>query len=169
MNRSVMLAALAAAFMASPAMAQDSREAMKLDRMASQPAPTMAPETVSVEIRADNRGLWSGTLTMGPQYGNASFSQSKSEFAPPCAGDRSGWDRPVNSNTSLNFNISRSNWQQEPDEFNVNFSWTRPLSSCEGQGTDNFGFNRRVDIEPGGTITIEGAGGIVARITRLGR
>lgn len=126
---------------------------------------TAGVETVAIQIDSETGPLWSGSLTMGPQYGNAHFSQSTNEFASPCPGERS-LGAPVNSNNSLNFNISRANWAQEPDKFNITFNWTRSLPACEGQGTDTFGFNRIVEIEHGGSVTIEGAGGATVTVTR---
>ena len=169
MNRLVYLAIIAASAAALPANAQDSRAENTRLRTIAPPVPAMSPETVEIDIRAGGRELWSGTLTLGPQYGNASFNQSKNEFVQPCARKPSGSNHSSNSNTSLNFNMSRANWQQQPDQFNVNFSWTRPLPPCDGRGTDTFGFNRMVEIGPGGSVTIEGVGGVVARISRSGR
>ena len=136
---------------------------------AIRPAPVAVSgqaETLSVEIMTDEGPLWSGTLTVGPQYGNAYFSQSKNEFAQPCAGKPASANAASNSNSSLTLNLSRQNWQTNPDSFNVNFSWTRALSACEGQGSDTFGFNRVIDLAPGKSTTIEGANGAKVIISR---
>ena len=129
---------------------------------------TASPETVAVEIRTRDGVLWSGSLTMGPEYGNAYYSQSKNEFAEPCAGARIDPSNRSNTNNSLNFNISRANWQQEPDKFNITFNWTKALGACEGQGTNTYGFNRVIEIERGETTVIEGPGNARVSVTRPG-
>lgn len=123
-------------------------------------------EVVGVEIRAGSYVLWSGTLRMGPQYGNASFSQSKSEFAEPCPGEPTSNGSRSMSNHQVSFNISRRNWQQEPDKFNVNVNWTQPLSACEGEGSNSLGFQRVIEVKRGGSATIEGAGSLRVTISR---
>ena len=136
---------------------------------AIRPAPVAASgqaETLSVTIVTADGPLWSGTLTIGPQYGNAYFSQSKNEFAQPCKGKNAASDTPSNSNSSLTLNLSRQNWQTNPDSFNVNFSWTRALRACEGQGSDTFGFNRVIKLDRGSSVTIDGANGSKVTITR---
>ena len=136
---------------------------------AIRPAPVVASgeaETLSVEIVTSDGPLWSGTLTIGPQYGNAYFSQSKNEFAQPCEGKPSGSNAASNSNSSLTLNLSRQNWQTNPDSFNVNFSWTRALRACEGQGSDTYGFNRLIELHRGASTTIEGANGAKVIVSR---
>lgn len=150
----------------SPLTAEDSIDTRVSPKAMVEPAVIGKPTTLRVDIRTSEKELWAGSLTMGPQYGNAYFNHSKSEYVMSCAGERRAPNQATNVNSSLNFNISRSNWQQEPDKFNVNFTWTRPISRCEGHGTDNFGFNRIVEIPPKGSITIEAAGGVEVRISR---
>ena len=149
-----------------PALSQDAVEARTVVKPMNEALPGGPPTTMDVDVSAPGKQLWSGSLTLGPQYGNAYFSQSKNEYVPPCEGERREAHNRSNANTSLNFNISRANWQQEPDQFNVNFTWTRPLSPCDGQGTDNFGFTRTVDIAPGQSVTIRAAGDVSVRISR---
>ena len=43
-------------------------------------------ETLRVEVNAEEGLVWNGTLNIGPRYGSASFSQSKSETVAPCEG-----------------------------------------------------------------------------------
>ncbi|HSG35624.1 MAG TPA: hypothetical protein VLA37_13910 [Sphingomonadaceae bacterium] len=125
-------------------------------------------ETVSVEIRAGADVLWSGTLRLGPQYGSASFSQSKNEFIGPCDGEPLMANRSYSSNHQINFNISRRNWQQEPDAYSINVTWTQPLAACEGEGSDTLGFNRQFTIPRGGSISVKGAGDLVVTVGRPG-
>ena len=123
-------------------------------------------ETLSVQIVTADGPLWSGTLTIGPQYGNAYFSQSKNEFAQPCEAEAAPANSSSNSNSSLTLNLSRQNWQNSPDSFNVNFSWTRALRACEGQGSDTFGFSRVIKLDRGTSATINGANGSKVTISR---
>ncbi|WFL76737.1 hypothetical protein P7228_12110 [Altererythrobacter arenosus] len=163
MRSCAILAALA--LVAGPALAQD--QDVIETRAVLAPSQTGGEvETVSVEIRASADILWSGTLTLGPQYGNAYYSQSKNEFTEPCASKPGSTADATNSSTSLNLNISRANWSQEPDKFNISFSWTRALDACEGQGNDTFGFNRVVEIPRGRKVTISGPGDAEVTVTR---
>lgn len=130
---------------------------------ASNNGPT---ETLAVEISARDGLLWSGTLTIGPRYGNASFSQSKSEAVLPCEGKQLDPNNNTNVNSSFNLNFSRSNWQQTPHRFNVNFNRNMALPACEGQGTDSSGFNRVVEILPGSSTTIRGKNGVTVTVSR---
>ena len=124
-------------------------------------------ETIAVDLRASGEPLWSGTLRIGGRYGNAGFNQSKNEFAEPCAGKPSAYEN-ASSNRQLNFNISRRNPQQDPDQFYVYVNWTQPLAACEGEETNTFGFNRVIELPAGKTVSIEGAGGLVVKLTRPG-
>ena len=171
MDRLFAASALAALVVlgASGASAQTDR-----DQIASavMPSPTLADglpiETMAVEIRVGDSKLWSGTLRIGPKYGNASFSQSRNEAAESCPSDKSSPGKTTFSNQSLNFNISRRSWQQEPDKFNVNVNWTQPIPACEGEGTDTLGLYRVVDIPRGSTVSVTGGGGVTVKLTRPG-
>lgn len=158
------------ALAASLAMTLGAGSALAEDRAIAFPATVSATaaETVSIDIRTGDGPLWSGTLTLGPQYGNAYFSQSKNEFALPCKGKPMNHSGGANSNSSLSFNISRANWQQEPDQFNVTLNWTKALEQCEGQGNDTYGFTRMIEIARGSSVVIEGANGAVVTIARAG-
>ena len=158
------------ALAASLAVTLSAGSALAEDRAIAFPATVSAAaaEAVSIDIRTGDGPLWSGTLTLGPQYGNAYFSQSKNEFALPCKGKPVDYGGGANSNSSLSFNISRANWQQEPDKFNVTLNWTKALDPCEGQGNDTYGFTRMIEIERGHSVVIEGANGAVVTITRVG-
>ena len=123
-------------------------------------------ETLTVEVNGQGGAVWRGTLTIGPRYGSASFSQSKSEAVAPCEGEAYDPNTRSNVNSSFNLNVSRSNWQQSPSSFNVNFNQNLALPACEGQGTDNSGFNRMVEIAPGTSKTIRGKNGVAVTISR---
>jgi hypothetical protein len=123
-------------------------------------------ETLSVEITGQRGVIWNGTLTIGPRYGSASFSQSKSEAIAPCEGKAVDENRNTNVSSSFNLNLSRSNWQQAPNSFNVNFNQNLALPACEGQGTDSSGFNRMVEIAPGSSKTIRGKNGVEVTVSR---
>ena len=123
-------------------------------------------ETLSIVIQAKEGPLWSGTLTIGPQYGNASFSQSKNEYAEPCPDGSETASNRSNTNSSFNLSVSRSNWQQDPNSFNVSFNRTQALRACEGQGSNMSGFSRIVRIEAGGSATIETDTGVKVTLSR---
>ena len=125
----------------------------------------MVAETLHVDVAGDGQTLWSGLLTVGDKYGSASFSQSINEYAKPCPGRAPGSEMP-SQNYQLRFSISRHNWQTEADSFRVTTNWTQPLDACRGEGTNEVGVTRIIDIAPGGTVTIEGEGGLVVRVTR---
>jgi hypothetical protein len=130
-------------------------------------APAVRPsERISVTVLDGRDIVWSGTLRIGGNYGNASFSQSKSEAAEPCAGEARSDGNQRSSNESLSFNISRYNWQQEPDRFNISLNWTVPVAACQDEGNDSFGFNRVVTMPPGQTVTVAGSGRLTLRLTR---
>ena len=159
MVRKGMIAVVVGATVTASAMAQD--------RMVAEEGPASTNiETLSIEVMSQDGPLWSGTLTIGPEYGSANFSQSKNEYARPCPGSEPVSSRRSNSNSSFNMGISRSNWQQTPNSFNISFNRTRALKGCEGQGSDTSGLNRTVDIARGGSVTIETVTGEVITVTR---
>lgn len=123
-------------------------------------------ETLTIEVTAEEGPVWSGTLTVGPRYGNASFSQSKNESAPPCEGAPVDPNRNTTMSSSFNLSLSRTNWQQTPDSFAVNFNRNMAIPVCEGQGSDSSGFNRVVEILPGSSATIRGNSGVIVTISR---
>ncbi len=123
-------------------------------------------EPVSIVIVQGGETLWSGALKVGGSYGSASYSQSRNEADEPCAGAaRQSNPNPMTS-SSLNFSISRYNWQQEPDAFSISLNWSRPIPVCQGQGNDSYGINRNVTLAQGRSVTIEGTGGVSIRLTR---
>ncbi len=123
-------------------------------------------ETLSIEVTAQEGVVWNGTLNIGPRYGSASFSQSKSETVAPCEGKPVDPNRNTNVNSSFNLSVSRANWQKSPNDFSVNFNQNLALPACEGQGTDNSGFNRTVEILPGSSATIRGKNGVAVTVLR---
>ncbi len=151
-----------AGMVASPALAESNlaRPAPVLDFQPSEKQPV----TIDVELMAGSSRLWSGSLRLGAPHGNASYSQSKNEYAEPCARD------PYSGNTSSNQNlrlyINRTYSQQEPDQFTVNVNWVRPVSECEGGGTNTLGLQRRLSLDPGRTVTVSGEGGLTVKLTR---
>jgi hypothetical protein len=158
-----------AALASSAAEAQVAAAKARLATDVAQAAPGVAGvETIAIEIRGGGDDLWTGTLRVGGNYGNASFSQSVNEFIAPCPSDSSNPNNNSASNRQLNFNISRRNPQQDANLFYINVNWTRPLPACQGEGNDTFGFNRVVSIPAGGTVTIEGVGGLSVKLSRRG-
>ena len=169
MDRLFVASTLALALLGtSGAAAQTDRDEVESVAMPSSPLAEGLPiESMVVEIRVGDRKLWSGTLRLGPKYGNASFSQSRNEAAEPCPSDKSAMGKTTFSNQSLNFNISRRrSWQQEPDKFNVNVNWAQPIPACEGEGTNTLGMYRVVNIPRGSTVSATGGGGVMVRLTR---
>jgi len=163
-------AALTAALCAMPGagLATDIAEARTIAMPSQYPAASFAPEDVGVAISAGPEEIWAGTLRIGGPSGNANFNFSKNEFALPCPGDPEAGSRNQMSRLRVNFSMSRRNWQQQPDSFNVNVNWTKPLPACQGEGSDTLGFNRVVDLPRGETVSVEGSGGLVLRLTRGG-
>ena len=153
----------ASAVQASPVGTEQDRAAAKVQGMV-QPG-TGLDEGVDIEVRSGGAVLWAGSLRLGSPYGSASFSQSKNEFAPPCPGQLINPNRSMNSE-SLNVSVSRNATPQDPDRFNVSVNWTRPLSPCQGEGSDSFGANRVVSVPRGRTETLAAGDGVVLRLTR---
>ncbi len=160
MKRITIFAAIALAGAASTVQAQD-----RVTTVVT-PAPSAGTETFTVTIASVDGPLWSGTLTIGPEYGNANFSQSKNEFSPPCPDGRDVASNRSNTSSSFNLSIARHNWQRQPDSFNISFNRSRALRACEGQGNDMSGLNRIVDIEKGSSITLETVTGESITISR---
>lgn len=123
-------------------------------------------ETLTVQVNAEEGIVWSGTLNVGPRYGSASFSQSKSETVAPCEGKPVDPNRNSNVNSSFNLSLSRTNSQQSPHNFSVSFNRNVALPACEGQGSDSSGFNRVVEILPGTSKTIRGNNGVLVTVSR---
>lgn len=163
-----MLALMSAFGLAGPVLAEQSSARDAGRTMSSVPAmPGQAGlEPVSIVIVQAGETLWSGTLKVGRSYGSASYSQSRNEADEPCAGPVKPNNPYPMTSSSLNFSISRYNWQQEPDGFSINLNWSRPISACQGQGNDSYGINRNVTLAQGQTVTIEGTGGVSIRLTR---
>lgn len=161
-------AALFAALCAAPGagLATDIAEARTIAMPSQYPAASFAAEDIGVAISAGPEEIWSGTLRIGGPSANANFSFSKNEYAPPCPSDPEAGTRNQMSSPRVNFSMSRRNWQQNPDEFNVNVNWTKPLPACQGEGSDTLGFNRVVEMPRGRTVRVEGSGGLVLRLTR---
>lgn len=123
-------------------------------------------ETIAIEIRQGSETIWTGTLRVGPQYGNANFSQSISEFAAPCPHEPLSRTSSNSNYDRINFSISRNNWMQEPDSFNINVNRMTPLPACEGEGTNTIGFSRVIDLPKSRPVTVSGEGGLTVRLTR---
>jgi hypothetical protein len=159
---SLMVIALAGAAQAQQATDRAERAA----KPTIQAPPARASETISVSVLDGRNIVWSGTLRISGAYGNANFSQSKSEAAAPCPSEARADANQRSSNESLSFSLSRYNWQQEPDRFNISLNWTVPVAACQDEGSDTFGFNRVVTIPPGQTVSIMGSGNMSVRLTR---
>ncbi len=117
--------------------------------------PARAPveaAVVDIELSERTQRLWSGSLRVAAPYGNASYSQSKSEFGGNCPG------QAAQGNTS--------NSNQQPNLFSVNVTWTRAVHPCDGGGNNTIGFERPVELPPGGSATINGPGNLTVRLTR---
>jgi hypothetical protein len=169
-DRTILIAScFVGAAVSGPALARDAAVAAQTvaipgDRAAP---PVAAPtEVIGIAVMDGRDVVWSGSLRIGGQYGNANFSQSKSEYGPPCeAGSVSDGGNSMRSE-SLSFSIGRHNWQQAPDRFNIHINWTKPVAPCLGEGSDSFGFNRVVLVPRGQSVTIEGSGAMSVRLTR---
>jgi hypothetical protein len=157
------LAGLAAATSAGAKEADTMRQTVGA---ASASETNLATETIAIAVQDGRDSLWAGTLRLGGPYGNASFSQSRNEFAAPCAGGVRPGSGQAMASQQLNFNISRYNPQQEPDRFSINLNWSKPLIACQGEGNDSFGFNRVIAIPRGQSVTVEGSGGLSVRVSR---
>jgi hypothetical protein len=129
---------------------------------------TEAPpaETIAIAVYDGRELIWSGSLRIGGPYGSASFSQSRSEYAEPCPGQTLTPGQYNTTSENMNLGISRYNSPQQPDRFTVNLNWSRPVAPCKGEGNDSFGFSRTVTLTRGQTATVEGVGGMSARLTR---
>lgn len=158
--------AMAALVSSTAASATDRVEAMLKPAPAQLAEGGWEAETVGVVVHSGMDELWSGTLRLGPQYGNANFSMSKNEYAKPCPGETSGKSRNSSSSTRLSVSLNRYNWQQERDKFSVNVNWSQPIPACQGSGNNSLGFNRVVEVPQGGSVTVEGIGGLKVRLTR---
>jgi len=171
MNKLFANVALTAGALAAPSvgLATDRAQAGVAVMRAQPTENPFAVETIAVTILGGGEEVWSGNLRIGGQYGNASFSMSKNEFATPCPDQAVADANNQMSNFNLSFNLNRQNWPQSPHRFNVNVTWNRPLPPCRGEGSDIVGFNRAVDIPPGRAVSIEGADGLTVRITRPAR
>jgi hypothetical protein len=145
---------------------QAADSAARAAKLAVQPPAARPSERIAVSVLDGRDVVWSGTLRISGVYGNASFSQSKSEAAEPCPGEARTDSNQRSSSESLNFNISRYNWQQEPDRFNISLNWTVPVAACQDEGSDSFGFNRAVTVPQGQTVTVAGSGRLTVRLTR---
>jgi hypothetical protein len=145
---------------------QAADRAERAAKSANQPLPVRPSERIAVSILDGRDVVWSGTLRISAVYGSASFSQSKNEAAEPCPGEARSDSNQRSSSESMNFSISRYNWQQEPDRFNISLNWTVPVAACQDEGNDSFGFNRTVTVPQGQTVTVAGSGRLSLRVTR---
>lgn len=156
-----------AAGLTGPALAEQVRDKAVIER--SMPAALLnaqGSEPIAIVISDGGATVWTGTLKMGRTYGSASFSQSRNEAEDPCPGEAKNNSTNPTSSSSLNFSISRYNWQQEPDAFSISLNWSRPIPVCQGQGNNSYGINRNITLAQGQTVTIEGTGGVSIRLTR---
>jgi hypothetical protein len=160
-RKSLMVMALAATSSA-PAIA-DQTEARIVGDVAVQPM-AQEPATIDVVLSVGSERVWNGSLRLGAPYGNASYSQSKSEYADPCPGEPSAGSPASNQN--LRLYINRTYAQQMPEQFNVNVNWVRPVPECQGGGTNTVGIQRQINLLPGQTVTVTGEAGLVVKLTR---
>ncbi|OCC23050.1 hypothetical protein MB02_12785 [Croceicoccus estronivorus] len=139
----------------------------------SPPPPIVAPAArselndeaaipVSVRIERDSALVWAGMLRVGSPYGNASFTQSKVDYAEPC--EEAARNRGERSNERLNFTIGSV--RGEPTEqFQINLDLTWTTGACGG-GTSSVGLRRTVTVKPGGKVREEGEGGVSVTLMR---
>ncbi|MDD3797812.1 MAG: hypothetical protein PHE36_01390 [Novosphingobium sp.] len=118
---------------------------------------------VSVEIERNGTLVWAGVLRVGSPYGNASFNQSKSDYAEPCQGALSN-RTSAQSNERLNFTI-RSLRGEPVEQFQISLDLTWRADACDG-GTSSVGLRRTVVLKPEGKVREEGEGGVVVTLTR---
>ena len=158
-NSGLAFAALCSA--ALPASASEARTVADVALVAGAPVEA---STVDIELSARAEPVWSGSLRIASPHGSASYSQSKSEFGGNCPGQPAMGNTRVNENLRLYLN--RRNSKQQPNLFSVNVTWTRAVDPCEGGGNNTIGFERPVELPPGGAATIDGPGDLSVRLTR---
>ena len=159
MNRLIL--AMALVMVAPAAQAKDVAVSSQIN-----PNAELAASSIAVEVTGGTQVLWRGSLRIGGNYGNANFSQSKSEFGDACPGQPANPNQSRNSNEQLSFNLNRTNWQQNPDGFAVNVNWVRPITPCDGEGTTTVGFNRNITLALGQVFEIDGGNGLRVKLTR---
>lgn len=160
MRETPIIAIIAAAMLPFSAAATEARTIADV----AAPAAASEPTTIDVELNSGSERLWAGSLRLGAPYGNATYSQSKSEFAGTCPGKGSA--NNVSSNENLRLYINRRNSNQQAEQYSVNVNWTRPVAPCDGGGSDTIGFERPVELPPGASVTVVGTGGLSVRLTR---
>jgi hypothetical protein len=165
-------AAMLAAAPTIPAFAKDTAQPPAAEAVArsavraTAPPAAAPPETIAIAVFDGRELLWSGSLRLGSPYGNANYSQSKSEHGEPCPGAPLPAGNYPSTSQNLSLGISRHNGQQEPDRFNISLNWSKPVDSCQGEGNDSFGFNRMVTVPRGESVTVAGSNAISVRLTR---
>lgn len=169
-DRAILIAScILGAALSGPALARDASVAARTVAIpGDRPGLPAAPpsEAIGITVMDGRDVVWSGSLRIGGHYGSANFSQSKSEYGPPCEAGVAADGGNSSRSESLSFGIGRQNWQQAPDRFNVHINSTKPVPPCLGEGSDSFGFNRVVLVPRGQSVTIEGSGSISVRLTR---
>ncbi len=135
--------------------------------------PGQGPRTTerfTVQVRQDDRVLWSGEM-MRASDGMASFSQQLRESRACTEGEASSGGRSnVSQNSSLSVSIS-PNYPYAEGMVRVNVERTRPYgeaaTSCGGEeGSSTVRFESRAQLPSGKAVTLRGESGLSVTITR---
>ncbi len=127
-------------------------------------------ETFTVQVRQDDRLLWSGEL-MRASDGMASFSQQTRESRACTEGEPSyGGRSNLIQNSSLSVSIN-PNYPYGEGMVRVSVERTRPYGSaatiCGGEeGTSTVRFESRAQLPAGKPVTLRGEGGLSVTIAR---
>jgi hypothetical protein len=148
-------------------------------RVVSSPAPVIEtrsprdevldPATYSLDVLFRGQRIWTGELTVGGRYNNASFSQNKSEYGGPCPGEEEN-RRIATKSESMRIGLNRGRWQSDDadaDPVQVSVNIVSPSGSCLAEGgSDSIGLTRTISLAPGASSRIDGEGSLVVKVAR---
>jgi hypothetical protein len=137
------------------------------------PAPSFSgprtTDTINVQLRVDDRLLWSGDLTRASD-GTASFSQQmrESRACPDASSGSRGTTAMQNSSLSV---MLAPSYPIDGGTLRVSIERTRPYGAaaahCDGEeGSSTLRFESRAQLAPGKPVTLKGEGGLSATLTR---
>lgn len=142
--------------------------------LADVPAPIMLvndgakaespPRKFFIEVLHKQRKVWAGTLRVGAKQ-SASYNQQMSQAMEQCSGSQARTGSFGTTSESLRASlISLPNHDGEGVRLMVQLEV--PKQVCGAAGSDTIAVSRLVTVEPGKTVTIEGEGGLIVRVTR---